>query len=91
MHDISCPFCMNLQNVKYLGFNQGFRQDLGNWVCKKPNWVCKILTHYTRNSFVFFFASFAAPKTFFLAHLFNIGLLFLAQLLKKNLKKFRKT
>ena len=21
----------------------GFRQDLGNWVCKRKNWVCKIL------------------------------------------------
>ena len=26
---------------------QGFRQDLGNWVCKKQNWVCKIFTANT--------------------------------------------
>ena len=25
---------------------QGFRQDLGNWVCKIKNWVCKIYIFY---------------------------------------------
>ena len=44
---------------------QGFRQDLGNW-------VCKILARCARNSFIFILASFAAQKQF-LAHLLNIG------------------
>ena len=35
------------------------------WVCKIKNWVCNILARYTRNSMVFIFTSFAAPKTHF--------------------------
>ena len=71
---------------------QGFRQDLGNWVCKRKTWVCKILDRYSRNSFIQMFASL------------NIGLLlcrrlqttFVAQMFKKpkqlqkNLKKKKK-
>ena len=42
-------------------FFQGFRQDLGNWVCKKNLGVYNFgsLSH---NSFIFMFASFAAKK-----------------------------
>ena len=53
--------------------------------CTKKTWVCKMLARYARNSFIFIFASFAAPKTF-LAQLFKKPKKCSK---KKNLKKIK--
>ena len=53
---------IRLHNITLMIEGQGFRQDLGNWVCKRKNWVCKMLTGYARNSIIFIFMSFAAQK-----------------------------
>ena len=69
--------------------SRGFRQDLGNWVCKNTNWVCNILAPYARNSFIFIFASFAAPKQFF-SPFIKYWATFFSPIVKKSLKNVKK-
>ena len=71
------PIYLSIISNAIVSLNQGFMQDLGNWVCKK-------------NMVVYNFASFAAQKNKFVTQWFNIEVTFVAQMFKKPKQMYKK-